>query len=88
MKTIARFRCGNEWEGNRYWQEEGKKMCRLCERGEESWHHILKECPESRTANPNEEFIMAEDGKGIEWMLKLCNKRKERKKLKSQEISV
>lgn len=54
-------------------------MCRLYERGEESWHHILKECPESRAANPSEEFIMAEDGKGIKWMLKLCNKRKERK---------
>lgn len=66
LKTIARFRCGNEWKGNKYWEKESKKMCRLCEGGEESWHHILRECTESRTANPSEEFIMAEDGRGIE----------------------
>lgn len=27
---IARFRLGNGMRGNRYWEDEEKKMCRLC----------------------------------------------------------
>ncbi|EZA55106.1 hypothetical protein X777_05361 [Ooceraea biroi] len=36
IKTIARFRCGNKWKGNRYWEEESRKTYRLCGEKEET----------------------------------------------------
>jgi hypothetical protein len=30
IKTMTRFRCGNEEKGNRYWMEEEGRRCRLC----------------------------------------------------------
>lgn len=37
---IARFRCGNEWRGERYWETEEEKLCRLCGCKRETWQHI------------------------------------------------
>jgi len=34
---IARFRLGNVMEERKYWEETGKKMCRLCGGELESW---------------------------------------------------
>jgi len=30
QKVIARWRCGNEEEENRFWKTEEKKKCRIC----------------------------------------------------------
>jgi len=39
-RRIARFRLGNEVKEGRYWEEEDKKVCRLCGGKEETWEHI------------------------------------------------
>jgi len=40
---IARFRLGNEMREGRYWEEEEKGICRLCEE-EETWEHTWERC--------------------------------------------
>ena len=44
VKMIARFRCCNEWKGERYWEEENKKECRVCGEERETWQHIKDWC--------------------------------------------
>jgi len=39
-RRIARFRLGCEMRESNYWEEEEKKMCRLCGRERESWEHV------------------------------------------------
>ena len=34
-KRVVRFRMNNEMKGARYWEEEEKRVCRLCGGGEE-----------------------------------------------------
>lgn len=41
---VAKFRLGDGLSDNRYWEREEERMCRLCERGEETWEHMWKEC--------------------------------------------
>jgi len=43
-RRIVRFKLGNETKEGRYWEEEDKRFCRLCEREEETWEHILERC--------------------------------------------
>ena len=42
LKIIARFRYCNEWRGERYWEKEGKVICRICNEKKETWFHIRK----------------------------------------------
>ena len=49
LKTIARFRLGNEWKASRYWIEEEKKSYRLSETKRETGIHAMKECNYSGT---------------------------------------
>ncbi|XP_029054544.1 uncharacterized protein LOC114881833 [Osmia bicornis bicornis] len=44
IKSIARLRCGNEEEKNRYWLTEEKRTCSLCGRRQGSLEHLLREC--------------------------------------------
>jgi len=39
-KRIIRFRLGNEMKESLYWEEENKRVCRLCGGEEESWEHM------------------------------------------------
>jgi len=41
---VARFRLGNEIREGRYWEEEEKKVCRLCGDKVETWEHVWEEC--------------------------------------------
>lgn len=34
----------NEIRGAWYWEKEERRICRVCERGEETWEHVLGEC--------------------------------------------
>lgn len=45
-RRVARFRLGNEMEERKYWEEENKIRCRLCEEETESWEHVLEDCRE------------------------------------------
>ena len=75
LKTIARFRLGNDWKAVRYWMEEEKKPCRLCKTERETGIHVTKECNYSGTDERIED-LMSEKGQGIEWMKRLKEKRK------------
>jgi len=39
-RRIIRFRLGNEIKESLYWEEENKRICRLCGGEEETWEHI------------------------------------------------
>jgi len=43
-RRVARFRLGNEIREERYWEEEEKKLCRLCGDKVETWEHVWEEC--------------------------------------------
>jgi len=44
MQMMARFRCCNEWRGERYWKIENEKLCRICGWKNETWQHLKEEC--------------------------------------------
>lgn len=75
VRMIARFRCCNEWRGDRYGETEEKKVCRTCRGEEETWQHLRERCL-TRT-DLGEEDIMLKDGEGTVWMRKVYAKRKE-----------
>ena len=43
QKIIARTRCGNTEEWNKYWDKEETRKCMLCERGS-TLKHWLEDC--------------------------------------------
>lgn len=45
-KRIARFRLGNEIREGRYWEEERKRVCRICEGEIETREHVWESCGE------------------------------------------
>nr|XP_034190794.1 uncharacterized protein LOC117609058 [Osmia lignaria] len=51
QSMIARFRCGNEERGNRYWKKKEDNVCRMCGLGEDTIEHLLKECREVERDN-------------------------------------
>ena len=68
MRTVARFRCGNEERGNRYWEEIESRRCRICGVEEENIEHWLKRCDGLREEEREREEILNGDGKGLKWM--------------------
>lgn len=80
LRIIARFRCCNEWRGERYWEEEGKLLCRICNEKKETWFHIKEECS-TRTSLTEEEIISGKK-EGIDWMRKVDKQRKDAKKVR------
>jgi len=40
----ARYRLGEKIKEGRYWEKEENRLCRMCEREEESWEHVWEEC--------------------------------------------
>ena len=73
LKTIGRFRLGNEWKASRYWMEDEKMLCRLCETESESAMHGIEKCNYLGTVERIED-LMSEEGQGIEWMKKVKKK--------------
>jgi len=81
---VARFRLGNEVQERKYWEEEGKKMCRLCGGGEmETWEHIWERCREwsGEGGSWNEAvlWVLGEEGEGEEWMREVEGERERMK---------
>jgi len=77
IKTIARFRCCNEWTGDKYWEKEEEKLCRICRKERETWEHIWREC-DTRSNKKEEEIMMGEEFRSepdIEWMLQVIQMR-------------
>lgn len=71
----------NEMRGARYWEEEGKRMCRVCGGGEETWEHVLGECmgeEEGEAWWEKMRRILGQGGEGEWWMRDLEKKRRVR----------
>lgn len=75
IMMIARFRCCNEWRGERYWETEERKICRTCGWMKETWQYLREEY--STRTELTEEDIMLKDKEGITWMRQVYEKRKE-----------
>lgn len=67
QKTIARWRCGNEEEKNKYWDAEGRK-CQICRKEEGSVEHIKTYVKARGSIEVRE--ILSEEGKkeAVKWM--------------------
>jgi len=48
-RRVLRFKLGNEIGESNYWEEEDKRMCRLCEGETETWEHVWERCRVWRT---------------------------------------
>lgn len=83
-QRVIKFRLGNGMGGNKYWEKEERRKCRMCGLGEETWEHVWEEC----TSWGNEkgwqeavEVILGEEGEGEEWMKKLEEMREGRREI-------
>ncbi|KYN08221.1 hypothetical protein ALC62_00796 [Cyphomyrmex costatus] len=70
MIRIARFRMGNEMRRGRYWEDEERRVCRVCGAEEETWDHVLKRCAKWKEDEKEMslEDILDEGGGGDEWI--------------------
>lgn len=39
-QRIARYRLGNGMRGEKYWEKEEKKKCRICGIEDDTWEHV------------------------------------------------
>lgn len=71
-KRVIRFRLGNEMKASAYWEEEERKMCRVCEGEVETWEHTWENCREWKNGEGNwqevVERILEGEGEGEGWM--------------------
>jgi len=44
VRALARLRCGNMEEWNKYWLEERERRCSFCREGWDNMSHYIKEC--------------------------------------------
>lgn len=65
MRTIARFRCGNEERSLEPWREPKGRLCRVCGTEEETLEHLMETCCPSESS---EGKIRSETGEGLMWM--------------------
>lgn len=43
-ELMARFRCGNFEEANKYWMKVEERYCSICKGALGSWEHLVKDC--------------------------------------------
>jgi len=46
VRALAKLRCGNMKEWNKYWLEEKEKRCSFCDKDRDCCKHYIKECRE------------------------------------------
>lgn len=61
-KRIARFRLGNEIREGRYWEEERKRVCRICEGEIETREHVWESCGEWKGWQEAVKWVLGEEG--------------------------
>lgn len=44
LELMARLRCGNFEEANKYWLKDEERYCRLCKSALGTWEHLVKDC--------------------------------------------
>lgn len=50
-QRVARFKLGNEMRGERYWEMEEVKKCRMYGWKRKDWEHVWEECWSGGRAN-------------------------------------
>lgn len=59
-------------KGNKYWEREEIKVCRICGGGEENWKHVWEECMGWRSEGSWQEMkFLGEEGEGKSWLKEL-----------------
>lgn len=81
QKHRARGRCGCLEEGSWFWLPEEGRKCKLCERGEGTLQHLLRDCDHMRDENLSINAVVGEkeDTEATRWLRKLDKKRQEKK---------
>jgi len=46
VRALARLRCGNLEEWNKYWLDEEVRRCSFCDKGRDCLKHYIEECRE------------------------------------------
>ena len=64
-RTIARFRCGNEFRACEFWREEEQRKCRVCGVGEETVWHLLRGCRGMEVEDMSLNELMSGKGRGL-----------------------
>lgn len=85
MKMIVRFRCYNELRGNRYWEKEDKRRCRICKKYKDTLQHVAEECEGTKEIGRRTADLMKEGGEGIDWMQRIMKERERRQKEEDME---
>jgi len=89
LVKIARWRCGNEERGNKYWLNEEERKCRLCERERENVDHLKNKCVYVRERGGRNVdggvCVLNEDGRGIGWMEMIERLRRDRERERERE---
>ena len=65
IKTIARFRCGNEERSLETWRSPKDSLCRICGTEQETLEHLMSTCCPTELT---EREIRSETGAGLRWM--------------------
>ncbi|CAK9801077.1 Retrovirus-related Pol polyprotein from type-1 retrotransposable element R2 (Fragment) [Anthophora plagiata] len=77
-QMVAGYRLGGKLRGGRYWEDENKRSCKVCGRGEETWEHIWEVCTDWGREKGWQEMLMevlGEDGEGEEWLRRVEERR-------------
>lgn len=87
-QRMAKFRLRDGLTGNRYWEREEEKMCRVCKEGKETWKHIWEEftnCGVEKGWQKMVNEVLGEEREGEEWYteLKKLDEMRKRKKEKN-----
>ncbi|KYN14727.1 hypothetical protein ALC57_13070, partial [Trachymyrmex cornetzi] len=79
-RRMIRYRLGNEMRVGLYWEEERKRVCRLCGGEEETWEYVRERCRDWVGAESWQMvmgWVLGEEGKGEEWLRRVDEEREE-----------
>ncbi|KAI4486887.1 hypothetical protein M0802_012238 [Mischocyttarus mexicanus] len=77
QKLIARARCGNIQENNRYWLDQEERRCTLCGAEAGALKHLIDRCQKVKTTELKEEEILeGKKNERVENWLRLVDKQK------------
>lgn len=76
---------------SRYWEEEGKRSCRICGGEEETWEHVWERCGKEKEEKDSWQErvgeILGEEGEGEWWMIEIDERRRERDEREEREVN-
>ena len=75
---VAKFRCGKESKGGQYWREREDRVCRICEREEETIEHLIRGCEEEGEGGGVKD-LLADAGEDLEEMKRIIKERERRR---------